>query len=53
MQQNLPFKSRAEAEAGDEAIETVGVEEIGGNREVLLEIQHRFGSFPVSVKNVF
>ena len=32
----------AEAEAGDEAVEAVGVEKIGGDREVLLEIRPLF-----------
>ena len=32
----------AEAEAGDEAIEAVGVEKVGGDREVLLEIRPLF-----------
>ena len=27
-----------EAEAGDEAVEAVGVEKVGGDREVLLEV---------------
>ena len=35
-------KAGAEAEAGDEVIETVGVEKIGGDREVLLEIRPLF-----------
>ena len=32
----------AEAEAGDETVETVRVEEIGGDREVLLEVRPLF-----------
>ena len=35
-------ESGAEAEAGDEAVEAVGVEKIGGDREVLLEIRPLF-----------
>ena len=29
-------EARSEAEAGDEAVEAVGVEKVGGDREVLL-----------------
>lgn len=32
----------AEAEAGDEAIEAVGVEKVGGDREVLIEVRPLF-----------
>ena len=35
-------EARAEAEADDEAIEAVGVEKIGGDRKVLLEIRPFF-----------
>ena len=35
-------ESCAEAEAGDEAVEAVGVEKIGGDREVLLEVRSLF-----------
>lgn len=31
-------EASAKAEAGDEAVEAVGVEKIGGDREVLLEV---------------
>ena len=31
-------EARAEAEAGDEAVKTVGVEKVSGDREVLLEV---------------
>ena len=32
----------AEAEAGDEVVEAVGVEKVGGEREVLLEVRSLF-----------
>ncbi len=32
----------AEAKAGDEAVEAVGVEKVGGDREVLLEVRLLF-----------
>ena len=32
----------AEAEAGDEAVKAVGVEKVGGDREVLLEVRPLF-----------
>jgi hypothetical protein len=35
-------EASAEAEADDEAIEAVGVEKIGGDREVLLKIRSLF-----------
>lgn len=35
-------EARTEAEAGDEAIEAVCVEKIGGDRKVLLEIRPLF-----------
>ena len=35
-------KTCAEAEAGDEAIETVGVEKVSADREVLLEVRSLF-----------
>ena len=47
-------EASAEAEADDEAIETVGVEKICGDREVLLEVRplflgERFGQFGLEV----
>ena len=35
-------EARAEAEAGDKTIEAVGVEKVGGEREVLLEVRPLF-----------
>lgn len=32
----------AEAEAGDETVETAGVKKVGGDREVLLEVRPLF-----------